>query len=63
VIIELLPAIVGKLPTETEGLLLTSGVLFADYESLVDAAAAYDLEPIDEERENEWIATTWRMKN
>lgn len=59
VIMELLPTIVEKLPSEGEGYLLTSGILFADYESLVEAARTHGLKPVAEEQENEWIATTW----
>ncbi len=59
IIIELLPQMVAKFPEGEQGFLLTSGVLFADYESLVDAARENGLHPVDEARENEWIATTW----
>lgn len=57
-IIRLLPQFVERLRNE-KSLLLTSGVLYEDYQSLVDACAEFGLRPIAEERENEWIATTF----
>ncbi len=60
IIIGMLPEIRARLADDTS-LFLSSGVLYEDYQSLVDEAARYGLEPIDEARENEWIATTWRL--
>lgn len=57
VIMELLPRMYEKLSTRPDASLLTSGVLIEDYDSLVEAAANIGLEPIEDERENEWIAT------
>jgi ribosomal protein L11 methyltransferase len=57
IIMELLPEIARKLSDSTEAVLLTSGVLIVDYDSLIDAAAAHGLRRIAEERENEWVAT------
>lgn len=57
IIIELLPEMSARLAPTSEACILTSGVLIADYESLVQAAAEHGLRPHDEERENEWIAT------
>ena len=57
-IIRLLPEIVRRL-NRPDGLLMTSGVLIEDYQGLVDAARREGLEPRAEERENEWIATTF----
>jgi hypothetical protein len=54
---ELLPEIARKISRSDEAVLLTSGVLIVDYDSLVEAAAAHGLRPIAEERENDWIAT------
>jgi ribosomal protein L11 methyltransferase len=55
-IIELLPEIARRFGTR-ERTLLTSGVLIADYQGLIDAAAAQGLRVIEEERENEWVST------
>jgi hypothetical protein len=41
--------------------ILTSGVLIADYDSLLDAAAALQLRAVDEERENEWVASRFEV--
>jgi ribosomal protein L11 methyltransferase len=57
IIMELLPEIARKLADSDEAVLLTSGVLIVDYDSLLDAAAEHGLKPIAEERENEWVAT------
>lgn len=57
VIIELLPRIIMKLSARPDSSLLTSGVLIEDCNSLVDAAAAVGLRPVEEARENEWIAS------
>jgi hypothetical protein len=40
-----------------EAVLLTSGVLIVDYESLIVAAEEHGLAPLSEDRENEWVAT------
>jgi len=61
IIIDLLPQIVGKF-ADDDSMLLTSGVLIQDYESLLDEAARFGLVPADEERENEWIATRFVRK-
>ena len=60
-IIRLLPELIGKL-NNADSTLLTSGVLIEDYQSLLDAAEAHGLVPIDEERENEWVATVFERK-
>jgi len=60
VIIELLPAMAAKLSMRADSSLLTSGVLIEDYDSLVDAARASGLHPVEEEREHEWIATRFQ---
>ena len=57
-IIRLLPDIVSRM-NRPDGLLMTSGVLIEDYQGLVDAAREHGLQPCVEERENEWIATTF----
>ncbi|MCB0712109.1 MAG: 50S ribosomal protein L11 methyltransferase [Ignavibacteriae bacterium] len=57
-IIRLLPEIVTRL-NRPAGQLMTSGVLIEDYQGLVDAAGEQGLQPHVEERENEWIATTF----
>jgi ribosomal protein L11 methyltransferase len=57
IIMELLPEIARKISRSDEAVLLTSGVLIVDYDSLVEAAAVHGLRPIAEERENDWIAT------
>jgi ribosomal protein L11 methyltransferase len=57
IIMELLPEIVQRMRNSDEAVLLTSGVLIVDYESLVVAAAEHGLVPLSEERENEWVAT------
>jgi ribosomal protein L11 methyltransferase len=57
IIIELLPEIVKRMRNSDEAVLLTSGVLIVDYDSLIDAAAQHGLAPLSEERENEWVAT------
>ena len=62
IIIELFPAMVAKLRSDGGSRLLTSGVLIADYDGLLEAAAQSGLEPIDEQRENEWVATTFRPR-
>jgi ribosomal protein L11 methyltransferase len=62
IIIELFPAMVAKLRPGATARLLTSGVLIADYEGLLEAASENGLEPIDEERENEWVATTFGLR-
>ncbi len=62
IIIELFPAMVAKLRRSDEARIMTSGVLIADYDGLLDAAAENGLEPADEERENEWVATTFRLR-
>ncbi|HVZ40461.1 MAG TPA: 50S ribosomal protein L11 methyltransferase [Candidatus Kapabacteria bacterium] len=59
VIIELLPLMRSRMTDRGNAVLLTSGVLFEDYDSLVTAAEEHGLVPLDEERENEWIATTF----
>lgn len=61
VIIELLPTMRRMLRAAPDAAVLTSGVLIADYESLVEAAAEHGLAPADEARENEWIATVFRL--
>ena len=58
IIIQLLPGIVQRMGANSP-LLLTSGVLIEDYQSLLDAAANHGLRPIDEARENEWVATVF----
>jgi ribosomal protein L11 methyltransferase len=63
IIIELFPAMVAKLRPGAGARLLTSGVLIADYEGLLEAASANGLKPIDEERENEWVATTFGLSS
>lgn len=62
VIIELLPDMMRKLRRSADACILTSGVLIADYESLVDAAAGHGLQPAAEATENEWIATRFILK-
>ena len=57
-IIRLLPEIVTRF-NRPAGQLMTSGVLIEDYQGLVDAAGEQGLQPHVEERENEWIATTF----
>jgi ribosomal protein L11 methyltransferase len=57
IIIELLPEMARRLAATGDPSLLTSGVLIADYDGLLEAAAVVGLKPVDEERENEWIAT------
>jgi len=63
VIIELFPAMVAKLRRSGDARIMTSGVLIADYDGLLEAAAQNGLEPADEERENEWVATTFRLRD
>lgn len=58
IIIQLLPGIVQRMGKQSP-LLLTSGVLIEDYQSLLDEAATHGLAPIDEARENEWVATVF----
>ncbi|MCC7439797.1 MAG: 50S ribosomal protein L11 methyltransferase [Armatimonadetes bacterium] len=58
IIIQLLPGIVQRMGKQSP-LLLTSGVLIEDYQSLLDEAANHGLAPIDEARENEWVATVF----
>ncbi|MEP7218870.1 MAG: 50S ribosomal protein L11 methyltransferase [Bacteroidota bacterium] len=60
IIIELLPEMVKRLHAAPEACILTSGVLYADYDSLVEAVAEHGLKPVAEERENEWIATKFQ---
>ena len=55
-IIEMLPELVARYRS-SERTLLTSGVLIADYEGLIAAAAAQGLRVVEDERENEWVAT------
>lgn len=57
VIVGLLPAIMERLSTAPNAMLLTSGVLIEDYEYLLEPARACGLVPDAEEREGEWIAT------
>jgi ribosomal protein L11 methyltransferase len=57
IIIELLPEIVKRMCNSDEAVLLTSGVLIVDYDSLIEAAALQGLAVLAEERENEWVAT------
>ncbi len=56
-IMELLPDIVHHFSKTPTPYLLTSGVLYQDYEGLCEAAAAHGLKPVSERRENEWIST------
>lgn len=60
-IIRLLPGFITKFKDENT-ILITSGVLIEDYDSLLEAAAAHQLFPINEERENEWVATVFQLK-
>lgn len=62
IIIELLPEMVRKLRTTGDACILTSGVLIVDYDSLLDAAREHHLHPVDEERENEWIASQFKIQ-
>lgn len=55
-IIRLLPGFIAKF-AGPDSCLLTSGVLIEDYDSLLEAARRHRLVPVDEERENEWVAT------
>lgn len=55
-IIEMLPELVARYRS-SERTLLTSGVLIADYDGLSAAAAAQGLRVLEDERENEWVAT------
>jgi len=57
VIMELLPTMAEKLARRPGASVLTSGILIDDYSSLVDAARMSGLHPVEEETENEWIAT------
>ena len=63
IIIELLPEMVKKLRPSPESAILTSGVLIADYDTLLEAAIPHHLAPADEERENEWIASQFKIQN
>lgn len=58
-IIRLLPGFVGKF-AGPDSVLLTSGVLIEDYDTLLEAAREHGLEPVAEERENEWVATQFK---
>lgn len=60
-IIRLLPGFVAKL-AGPDSCLFTSGVLIEDYDSLLDAAREHGLVPVDEERENEWVATRFGIE-
>lgn len=61
-IIRLLPGFVERL-RGNDSLLMTSGVLIEDYDSLVEAAAEHGFAPLDERKENEWIATTFGRRS
>lgn len=61
IIIELFPMMTAKLRQSPEAAIFTSGVLIADYESLVEAAASHGLEPVAEATENEWIASRFKL--
>ncbi|KXK56176.1 MAG: 50S ribosomal protein L11 methyltransferase [Chlorobi bacterium] len=58
IIMQMLPGIVQRMAA-SGAQLLTSGVLIEDYQSLLDEAASHGLRPIDEARENEWVATVF----
>lgn len=60
IIIQLLPGIVQRMGANNP-LLLTSGVLIEDYQSLLDEAANHGLRPRNEARENEWVATVFGL--
>ncbi|MBC8144857.1 MAG: 50S ribosomal protein L11 methyltransferase [bacterium] len=55
-IIELLPELAKRFGA-LDRTLLTSGVLISDYDGLIAAAAEQGLRVIEDERENEWVAT------
>lgn len=61
-IIRLLPGFIAKF-SGPDSMLLTSGVLIEDYDSLLDAARDHGLVPVAEERENEWIASQFKRQN
>lgn len=61
-IIRLLPNFVQKFKDHNT-VLITSGVLIEDYDSLLVAAKEHGLVPTDEERENEWVATTFKLQS
>jgi ribosomal protein L11 methyltransferase len=63
IIIELLPEMVRRLRRSDDARILTSGVLIADYESLAAAAAEVGLYAAREERENEWVASEFKIRN
>jgi ribosomal protein L11 methyltransferase len=57
IIIELLPEMKKRLRDSPDACILTSGVLIADYDSLLEAASELGFGAADEERENEWVAS------
>ncbi len=62
IIIELFPAMIAKLRRAPDATILTSGVLLADHDSLIEAANAHGLERVADQVENEWVATRFRMR-
>lgn len=60
-IIRLLPGFIERF-AGPDSTLLTSGVLIEDYDSLVEAAGEQGLVPVAEERENEWIASQFKIQ-
>ena len=60
-ITRLLPDFLKKFRDNTS-LLLTSGVLIEDYQELLNATERYGLQVRKEERENEWIATKFGLR-
>lgn len=60
-ITRLLPEFLKKF-RNSDSFLLTSGVLIEDYQELLNATERYDLQPLEEKRENEWIATKFAVR-
>ncbi len=60
VIIPLLPTFVSRM-NGPKARLITSGVLIDDQADLYTAARAAGLMPVDEDRENEWLGTTFLL--
>ena len=60
VIIPLLPTFAERL-NGAKGRLITSGILIDDQNDLYNAARSAGLIPVDEDRENEWLGTTFAL--
>lgn len=62
-IIELIPEILKRVKLNEKFSILTSGVLIEDYDSLLETLKLYNLYPYKEAKENEWIATQFKISS